>query len=154
MEDIFTARFADCHYNESVFPPLGGEKSLPEEQQEITCNSSTMSHFDPRTNQCELEVQRIIHLQNIANQLPNAFIDTNKVIKSHIPVANAPAQINVLEGQLANESKICLKRGRPICSKDITPRKRTTQMRIDTPKEVHDKQKAHVEAFDKQKAPI
>ena len=78
-----------------------------------------MSHFDPRTNQCELEVQRIIHLQNIANQLPNAFIDTKKVTKSHIPTANAPARINVPKGQLANESKICLKRGRPIGSKDI-----------------------------------
>ena len=24
--DVFIARFADCHFNESVFPPLGGEK--------------------------------------------------------------------------------------------------------------------------------
>ena len=30
-EDIFTARFADCYFNESIFPPLGGEKSVPEE---------------------------------------------------------------------------------------------------------------------------
>ena len=45
-----------------------------------------MTHLDPRTNQCELEVQRIIHLQNLANQLPNAFIDTKKVTKSHILV--------------------------------------------------------------------
>ena len=29
--DVFTARFADCHFNESVFPPLGGEKSVLEE---------------------------------------------------------------------------------------------------------------------------
>ena len=68
-----------------------------------------MSHFDPHTNQYELEVQKIIHLQNLANQLPNAFIDTKKVTKSHIPVANAPARIDVLEEQFANESKICLK---------------------------------------------
>ena len=57
-----------------------------------------MSHFDPRTNQCELEVQRIIHLQNLANQLPYAFIDTKKVTKSHITVVNAPSQIDVPEG--------------------------------------------------------
>ena len=75
-----------------------------------------MSHFDHRTNQCELEVQMIIHFQNIANQLPYVFIDTKKVIKSHIPAANAPTWINVPEGQLENESKISLKRGRPICS--------------------------------------
>ena len=28
--DVFTARFADCHFNEHVFPLLGGEKSIPE----------------------------------------------------------------------------------------------------------------------------
>ena len=120
-KDVFRARFADCHINETVFPPLGGEKSISEERREITRNASTLSHFDPHTNQCELEVQRIIHLHNLANQLPNAFVDAKKVTKSHISVANAPAQINVLEGQLANESKIHLKRGRPIGSKDITP---------------------------------
>ena len=70
-----------------VFSPLEGEKSVPKERREITCNSSTMSHFEPRTNQCELEVQRIIHFQNLANQLPDAFIDTKKVTKSHILVA-------------------------------------------------------------------
>ena len=122
--DVFTVYFVDCHFNESVFPPLGGENSVPKERREITCNLSTMSHFDPCTNQCEVEVQRIIHLQNIANQLLDAFIDTKKVTKSHIPTANALAWINVPKGQLENESKILLKCGRPICSKDITPRKR------------------------------
>ena len=61
--------------------------------------------------------------------------------KSHILAANAPARINVPEGQLENESKIGLKRGRPIGSKYVTPRKRRTQMKIDTPEEVHDKKK-------------
>ena len=27
--DVFT-RFVDCHFNETVFPPLGGEKSILE----------------------------------------------------------------------------------------------------------------------------
>ena len=67
-----------------------------------------MSHFDPRTNKCELEVQRIIHLQNLSNHLPDTFIDTKKVTKSHIPAANAPSCIDVLEGQSENESKIQL----------------------------------------------
>ena len=100
-----------------------------------------MSHFDPRTNQCELEVQRIIHLKNPANQLPDVFIDTKKVTKSHIPAAKTPARIDVPERQLTNEFKICLTCGRPIDSKDITPQKRRTQMRINTPEEIHDKQR-------------
>ena len=34
-----------------------------------------MSHLDSHINQCELEVQKIIYLQELANQLPNAFIN-------------------------------------------------------------------------------
>ena len=124
--NVFRARFADCHFNETVFPQLGGKKSIPEGQHEITWNASTLSHLDQRTNQCELEVQMIIHLQNLANQLPDAFVDTKKVTKSHIPAANVPARVDITEGQKAFESKTRSKRGRPIGSKDITPRKRRT----------------------------
>ena len=128
--DIFKARFDDCHFNETIFPPLGGEKSLPEARREITWTVSTLSHLDPRTNQSELKVQRIIHLQGIANQLPDVFTDSKKIVKSHIPAANNPAQIEVPEGQLiniaANESKIHLKRGRPVGAKDKIPRKSKT----------------------------
>ena len=100
-----------------------------------------------------MEVQRIIPLQNLANQLPYVFIDTKKVTKSHISDANTPVRIDVPKKQLANESKIRLTRGRPIDSKDITPKNRRIQMRIDTPKEVHDKQKVPVEAYDKKENP-
>ena len=93
--NVFTTRFANCHFNESVFPLLGGEKLIPKEQREISWKVSTMTHLDPRTNQCELEVQRIIHFQNIANQLPDAFIDIKKVTKSHILVT--PTWIDFLQ---------------------------------------------------------
>ena len=95
-----------------------------------------MTHLNPRTNQCELEVQMIIHLQNLTNKLQDAFIDTKKVTKSYIPAANTPTQIDVPLGQLTNECKICLKRGRPIGSNDVTPRKRRTQEKLGTLEEV------------------
>ena len=91
-----------------------------------------MTHLDPRTNQCELEVQMIIHLQNLANQLPDAFIDTKKVTKSHISATNTPTWIDVLVRQLTNESKICLKRDRPVGSNDVTLRKRRTREKLGT----------------------
>ena len=56
----------------------------------------------------------IIHLQNLANQLPDAFVDTKKVTKSHIPAANVPARVDITEGKKAYESKTRSKRGRPI----------------------------------------
>ena len=34
--NVFRARFADCHFNETVFPQLGGGKSIPEGRHEIT----------------------------------------------------------------------------------------------------------------------
>ena len=52
--------------------------------------------------------------------------------KSHIPTANTPAWIDVPIGQLINQSKIHLKRGRPISSKDVTSRKRRTQENLGT----------------------
>ena len=157
--DVFTAHFADFHFNESVFPPSGGRKvdSRRTTRNYLECIYNVS--FDPCINQCELEVQRIIHFQNIVNQFLDAFIGTKKVTKSHIPAANALAWFDVLEEQLENESKIrlkCgrirLKHGRPIGSKDITPRKMRIQRRIDTLEKVHDKQKASIEAYDKQKA--
>ena len=70
-------------------------------------------------------------MQGIANQLPNVFTDNKKIVKSHIPAANTPAQIEVTIGQsvntAANESKPHLKRGRPIGVKDKIPRKRKVQ---------------------------
>ena len=85
-----------------------------------------MSHYDPRTKQCEQEVQTIIHLKNLASQLLDAFTDLKRVTKSHIPAANAPIRIVVPEGQLitANEIKGQLKCSRPVGSKDTNPRKR------------------------------
>ena len=49
-----------------------------------------MQSIDPPTSESELEVQRIIHLQNLANELPDAFTDHKKVTRSHIPEVNAP----------------------------------------------------------------
>ena len=101
----------------------------------------SLSHLDPCTRQCELEAQRIVHLQGLANQLPDAFIDIKKVTKSHVPAVNAPTHIDVPERQLenviSNESKTRLKHGRPIGSKDLIHRKRKgiTYEKLSTPEE-------------------
>ena len=98
-DDVFKARFEDYHFDKNIFPSLGKTNLVPEARQEITWNNPKLSHFDPRINQCELEVQKIIHLQNIANQLPDIFTSSEKVVKSHILVANAPSRIEILEGK-------------------------------------------------------
>ncbi|XP_058733845.1 uncharacterized protein LOC131605515 [Vicia villosa] len=130
--DLFTARFADCHFDESNFPTLGGENKKLEK--DISWNEVSLSHLDPRTKQYELEVQKIIHLQNLANQLPNAFTDPKGVTKSYIPAANAPIKTDIPVGQ-SNESQPRLKRGRPIGSKDKNPRTRKGAKNKDGPSE-------------------
>ena len=74
-------------------------------------------------------------MQNLANQLWNAFIDTQKATKSYIPIVNTSTWIYVFVGQLTNESKIHLKHGIPVSSKDVTPRKKRTQEKLGTLKE-------------------
>lgn len=91
----------------------------------------TLSYLDPYTNQCELEVQKIIHLQGIANQLPDVFIDNKKIVKSHILAVNTPARIEVpvekLVNTATNESKPHLKCGKLVGVKDKIPQKRKVQ---------------------------
>ena len=48
--------YADYHFNETIFSPLGGEKPVLGEQLEIIWNALTLTYLDPRTNQCELKV--------------------------------------------------------------------------------------------------
>ena len=70
------------HFNETIFPSLEGEEPVPKERREIIWNVLALTYLDPRINQCELEVQKIIYLQELANQLSNVFIDAKKVTKS------------------------------------------------------------------------
>ena len=78
-------------------------------------------------------------MQRIANELPDAFIDTKRVTKSHIPALNALARIDITK--ISNEFNIRRKRGRPLGSKDVNPRKKKEQNKAVgiTPEEVTDK---------------
>ena len=57
---------------------------------------------------------------DIANQLPDAFTDTKKVAKLHIPAVNVPTRIDVpirqIENATVHEFKARLKYGRLIGS--------------------------------------
>jgi len=117
--DLFTARHADCIFDEDNFPALGGDNMYHNECQEINWNASGIQSFDPRTIETEREVQKIINLQNIANNLPEAFTDYKGVIKSHNPAVNVPERVEVPTQNLPNQNK----RGRNTVTKDKPPRK-------------------------------
>ena len=83
----------------------------------------SLSHLDSPTKQSKQEVQKIIHLQDLANRLSDAFVDSTKVTKA----VNVPSRIETpmgkFEGIMTNEPKPQLKHGRPLGSKDTAPRK-------------------------------
>ncbi|GAV68094.1 hypothetical protein CFOL_v3_11597 [Cephalotus follicularis] len=56
------AEFCSKAFDELVFPVLGGDKILLKNKNEISWKVSRLHSFDPRTNECELQVQRIINL--------------------------------------------------------------------------------------------
>ncbi|GJR07708.1 disease resistance CC-NBS-LRR class family protein [Tanacetum coccineum] len=124
--DVFTACFTDNHFNEAIFPLLWGEKKNHEK--DVSWSEPSLLYLDPRTKQSEIEVKKIMHMQEIANQLPDAFTDTKRVTKSYIPVVYAPARVEIpdikSDDKVTQESTTCLKRGRPVGSKDKNPRKR------------------------------
>lgn len=45
MDYTFTTRFADCHFDKTIFSPLGGEMTIPNECQELPWEEPTMSHL-------------------------------------------------------------------------------------------------------------
>jgi len=56
--DLLIAHFADCHFYETLFPPLGGDKNVnvPKERCELSWMNPTLSYLDPRITQSEIEV--------------------------------------------------------------------------------------------------
>lgn len=51
--DMFTACFANCDFNENIFPPLGKRKMPSEEKHELSWCVSGLLHFDLHTSQSE-----------------------------------------------------------------------------------------------------
>ncbi|KAK1570985.1 hypothetical protein Q3G72_010194 [Acer saccharum] len=133
---------ADCHFDEKNFPSLGKGKTSPEEKREFSWKVPSLIHLDPYTSQCENEVRKIVHLQTIANQLPDAFTDVftdaTRVTKSHIPAVNVPARV-IVPGEQSKQiitkesSTVRQKRGRPLGSKDTVPRRKKTKYLDHTP---------------------
>ena len=156
--DLFTARHADCDFDETVFPSLGGDLhvNVDKERRELTWHVPTQSYLDPPSAHSDKEVQRILSLQNIANQLPDAFNDLANVTRSHIPAANVPARIDVPVGRrvpvehvapvepteqrtlpsAVQSAALPKKRGRPTGSKDVQLRKKRTPTKPVLPHEI------------------
>jgi hypothetical protein len=62
-DDLFTAQFADCIFNEDHFSALGEDNKFITDGQEIVWDDKSIVSSDPRTKETELQVQKILELQ-------------------------------------------------------------------------------------------
>jgi hypothetical protein len=125
--NLLQARFADCFFDEENFPCLVGQ-SNPSRDLNVNALSTPNMFPDPRTQECEREVERILHLNQLADRLPDSFNNAANVTKSHIHAANASARLERPALQTTP-----MKRGR---GRDLQPRKRRTPREVHTPGEV------------------
>jgi hypothetical protein len=93
--DVFTARYADCIFNEDHFSALGGGIENQKQCHEINWDATDISNLDPRTSKTELQVQKIINLQHITNNMPDAFVDYKGVTISYNPMRNVLERVEV-----------------------------------------------------------
>jgi hypothetical protein len=62
---------------------------------EINWDDKSILSSDPRTKEIELQVQKIIELQQIASNLPNVFIDYKCITKFLNSTVNVPCRVEV-----------------------------------------------------------
>jgi hypothetical protein len=79
---LFTAQCADCIFNEDHFLTLGEEFQNNSEWQKINWDDKFMISSDPHTQETEFQIQKIINLHNATNNLLDALIYYNGVMKS------------------------------------------------------------------------
>lgn len=125
--DLYRARFQDSHFEENNFPTLGTDPTRSQQENpKLKWQTEQLMWTDPRTKQSDEEVQRILHLTQLVENIPDAFSNPTAVTKSHIEAVNTPARLK-LDNQASNKPQPRAKRGRPVGAKDSQPRtKRTT----------------------------
>ena len=115
--DLFTTYFIDYQFDNAHFPTL-----IPfstKQCREISQKEDQLNSFDPRTSQSELDIKKIVQLQQTIAQLPDACTDVKGMTKSHIPSANTLERVVVLTNdEKSVELETRQKRGWPIGAKD------------------------------------
>ena len=110
--ELFRARFLDCVFDETVFPNLGVPVSGGRKDTERNLTVLPMDHKskaqDPPTVQKDVEVMKLLNNMQLANEMPDAFNNINRVTKDKYSMMrhgrNLPAKITIESGQ----QKLCL----------------------------------------------
>jgi hypothetical protein len=74
---------------------LKGDNKFIDDGREIVWDEKNILSSNPCTKETELQVQKILELQQIASNLPDAFTDYKGVIKSFNSAVNAPCRVEI-----------------------------------------------------------
>jgi hypothetical protein len=69
------AQFVDCIFNEDQFLSLVRDNKFITDGQKINWDDTCIISSEPRTKETELQVQKILELQQIASNMPDVFTD-------------------------------------------------------------------------------
>ena len=88
-DDIYKARFQNCKFIETKFPSskakVDHSKLIFKSEETLTLNP------DPRTALADAEVRKLIHLQALAEKIPDGFHSGPRIIRSPVPGSGNPA---------------------------------------------------------------
>lgn len=137
--DLFTAHITMCMFDETLFPKLGKGDDASRDSFDFEQPETKDLHKDPYTAQGEKEVRRILHLNKIIENAPDAFVATERMTRSNLNDAtNYPSKV-AIENDPATSFPPLNKRGRPKGAKDQVPRKRRTNNERTTMLEVNER---------------
>jgi hypothetical protein len=93
--DLCMARIANHIFNEDHFSALGGDNKFIDDGQVIIWDDKTILSSDSHTKEIDLQIKKILELQQIVSNLPDAFTDYKGVTKSLNTVVNTPCRVKV-----------------------------------------------------------
>jgi hypothetical protein len=120
------------YFNEDHFLALGRDNKFIINDQEINWDEKSILSSDPHTKETELQVHKIIELQQITSNLSDTFIDYEGVTKSLNYAINVPCRVEV-----PIKTTPPLKIGRESQQKDASNKRPKTMRKTSSSKEVN-----------------
>ena len=80
---LLHTRFQNCIFEKTMFPHILNPPDTP--RLNFSAPKTFPMNHDPRTSLCKTKVQKILHLQALAERLPNGFADSLRVIRLPSP---------------------------------------------------------------------
>ena len=89
-DDIYKARFQNCKFIENKFP---GSQTQTNQTLKFKDLETLTLNPDPRTTLADSEVIKLLHLQHLAENIPDGFHSRPRIVRSPVPGSGNPVPI-------------------------------------------------------------